>query len=158
MCRLIVLALVGLAFGAAPAASQDPIEAELDAFWVTVVSSVENWDVDAQVATYHPDAISVRGDEASYGTRLITDGFAEVRDSGSGSIDATFAVRFSSRVHDQATAHEVGIYRFQAAGEEPFYGGLESYLVKKDGRWLILVEILRREGLSQADWDALGEG
>ncbi|MEX0599219.1 MAG: hypothetical protein WD205_01170 [Rhodothermales bacterium] len=158
MSRLISFALIGLAFGAPPAASQDPIEAELDAFWATVVSSVENWDIDAQVATYHPDAISVRGDESSYGTRLIADGFAEVRDSASVSIDATFAVRFSLRVHDQTTAHEVGIYRFHAEGQEPFYGGIESYLVKKDGRWLILVEIMRREGLSQAAWDALGEG
>lgn len=156
--RLMSLALSGLALGALPAVAQDPIEAELDAFWEAVVNSVENWNIDAQEATYHPDAISVTDHEASYRTRLMVDVFAEVRDSASVPPEATLAFRFSSRVHDETTAHEVGIYRFQRAGEEPFYGGVDSYLVKKDGRWLILLEIMRREGLAQAEWDALGEG
>jgi hypothetical protein len=158
MSRIVSLGLIGLALVAAPSAAQDPIEAELDAFWEVVVSSVENWDIDAQEATYHPDAISVTDHEASYRTRRIADLFAEARDAASVPPDATLAFRFSSRVHDEATAHEVGVYRFHQAGEEPFYGGVDSYLVKKDGRWLILLEIMRREGLAQAEWDALGEG
>ena len=158
MTRFASLALLSLAFGAPPAASQDPIEAELDAFWATVVASVEDWDIDAQEATYHPDAFSLRDHEGSYRTRLMTDAFAEARASASGPPDATLAFRFSSRVHDETTAHEVGLYRFHQAGAEPFYGGVDSYLVKKDGRWLILVEIMRREGLAQAEWDALGAG
>jgi hypothetical protein len=158
MSRIVSLGLIGLALVAAPSAAQDPIEAELDAFWEVVVSSVENWDIDAQKATYHPDAISVTDHEASYRTRRIADLFAEARDATSVPPDATVAFRFSSRVHDEATAHEVGVYRFHQAGEEPFYGGVDSYLVKKDGRWLILLEIMRREGLAQAEWDELGEG
>jgi len=158
MSRLASLALMGLTLVASAAAAQDPIEAELDAFWMGVVSSVENWDIDAQEATYHPDAISVMDHEASYRTRLIADVFAEARDSASVPPDATLAFRFSSRVHDETTAHEVGMYRFHQAGQEPFYGGVNSYLVKKNGRWLILLEIMRREGLEQAEWETLGGG
>ena len=158
MSRFVSLVLIAFAFGAPMAAAQDPIEAELDAFWSDVVSSVENWSVDAQKATYHPDAIYVSDHEESYRTRRMVDEFAEVGADDAAPPVATLAFRFSSRVHDALTAHEVGVFRFHEQGKEAFYGGVDSYLVKTDGRWLILVEIQRGGGLSQADWDALGEG
>jgi hypothetical protein len=102
------------------------------------------------------DAISVVGEGTSYGTRLISELFAEAANTSTTPANPRLAFRFSSRVHDRNTAHEIGLYRFSADGREPFYGGVDSYLVKKDGRWMILVEIQRREGLSEAEWDALG--
>lgn len=156
MGRITFFALLGLTFGVLGVSAQEgSIQAELDAFWSEVVLSVEDWDVSAQRATYHPDAIAVSGDSVSYQTRLMVDVFAEVAGTSETPSNPRLAFRFSSRVHDSKTAHEVGVYRFIADGREPFYGGLDSFLVRKDGQWLILVEIQRREGLSEAEWDAL---
>lgn len=38
--------------------------------------------------------------------------------------------------------------------QEYAYGLLDSYLVKKDGRWMILVEIQRWD-MTKSKWDAL---
>ena len=66
--------------------------------------------------------------------------------------------RFSSRVHDSTTAHELGMVRYTNTREgvlvEDAYGLVDSYLVKKDGRWMILVEIQRWD-MTKAEWDAL---
>lgn len=157
MSRITYLTLVGLAFGASGALAQErTIEAELDAFWADVVGSVENWDLNAQQATYHPDAVSVSGDEESYATRLMSDVFPEVENTSTPPSNPRLAFRFSSRIHDANTAHELGLYRYTADGREPFIGAVDSYLVRKDGRWMILLEIQRREGLSEAEWNALG--
>ncbi len=156
MGRVTFLSLVGLTFGVLGVSAQEgSIQAELDAFWSEVVLSVEDWDVSAQQATYHPDAIAVSGDSVSYRMRLMAEVYAEVAGTSKTPSNARLAFRFSSRVHDSNTAHEVGVYRFSADGQGRFYGGLDSYLVRKDGKWLILVEIQRREGLSEAEWDAL---
>jgi hypothetical protein len=155
--RFASLVLVGLGLGGGTVSAQESaVEVELDAFWAEVVRSVEEWSVEAQRATYHPDAISVSGDSGSYGTKLMSEAFDEAVGEGVAPSNPRLTFRFSSRVHDTSTAHEVGLYRFLADGQEPFYGGVDSYLVKKDGRWVILLEIQRREGLSEAEWDALG--
>ena len=160
MSRAAFLCFAAMAIGwARPAIAQDAtVRAELDAFWTEVVRSVVEWDVDAQKATYHPDAISVKGDSVSYATRLMTAVFAEVEPEARANSPKNpgLEFRWSSRVHDATTAHEVGLYRFSADGREVFYGGVDSYLVKKDGRWMIVVEIQRREGLSKSEWDSLG--
>ena len=154
-CFLLVLGSV--AVGARPAqAQEDPVQVELDEFWAGVVSSVVNWNLDAQKATYHPDAIAVFGDSASYETKLMTQAFAEVEASSSfPAIERGLEFRFSSRVHDANTAHEVGLYRFWSEEQEEFIGTVDSYLVKVDGRWMILVEIQRGHDISRAEWDAL---
>jgi hypothetical protein len=54
MGRFVCITLVGLTFGAAGASAQESsIPGELDAFWMEVVRSVEDWDLNAQRATYH---------------------------------------------------------------------------------------------------------
>ena len=160
MSRVACLGLVVIALGwARPAMAQDDaVQAELDAFWAEVVRTVVEWDFEGQQATYHPDAISVMGDSVSYTTRLMSAVFAEAESEARTNPPSNpgLAFRWSSRVHDETTAHEVGLYRFSADGREDFYGGAESYLVKKDGRWTIMVEIQRGEGVSKSEWDALG--
>ncbi|MEQ8331034.1 MAG: hypothetical protein RH859_11295 [Longimicrobiales bacterium] len=143
-----------------PATAQtESIVAELDAFWAGVVQSVVEWSIPAQKATYHPDAVGVYGTADSYTTSSIWAGFAK-READTSAAEApdrrrTLEFRFSSRVHDASTAHEVGLYHFWAEGGEHYYGTVDSYLVKKDGRWLILVEIQFEPPVTKADWDAL---
>lgn len=156
----IVAVLVSLLASAQPAAGQtDSVVAELDAFWATVSKSVTQWSVAAQKATYHPDAVGVYGTAASYSTRLVWADFAaRAADSATANNaprNPGLEFRFSSRVHDANTAHEVGLYHYWADGEEHYYGTVGSYLVKKDGQWLILVEIQFKPAVTKADWDAL---
>jgi len=133
--------------------------AELDAFWAGVVKSVVEWSLPAQKATYHPDAVGVYGTADSYTTSSIWAGFAK-REVDTSAVEAPnrrriLEFRFSLRVHDASTAHEIGLYHFWAEGGEHYYGTVDSYLVKKDGRWLILVEIQLEPPVTKADWDAL---
>jgi hypothetical protein len=143
-----------------PAIAQtESIVAELDAFWAGVVKSVVEWSLPAQKATYHPDAVGMYGTADSYTTSSIWAGFAK-READTSAVEALdrrriLEFRFSSRVHDASTAHEVGLYHFWAEGREHYYGTVDSYLVKKDGRWLILVEIQLEPPMTKADWDAL---
>lgn len=155
---LLGFAAITLAWARPAVAQDDSVRTELDAFWTEVVRSVVEWDVDAQKATYHPDAVSVTGDSISYSTRSMAAAFAEAAPEAVANPPRNpgLEFRWSSRVHDATTAHEVGLYHFSAEGRSDFYGGVESYLVKKDGRWMILVEIQRREGVSKSEWDALG--
>jgi hypothetical protein len=147
-----------------PAAAQtDSVAVELDAFWRGVERSVTEWSVAAQRATYHPDAIGVAGDAEEYRTSLIHADFAarqaDTAQMNTSPLNPGLEFRITSRVHDAVTSHEVGMYRFSAdtpAGRRVHYGAVDSYLVKKDGRWLILVEIQRREDLTEAEWQAAG--
>jgi len=153
------LAVCGLFVFWSPALSaQDgSTVSELDAFWKKVSSSVANWSLEAQRATYHPDAIAVSGDAKTYRTsllRLFYDSLAAVPSSNT-SPNLNVEFRFSSRVHDAHTAHEVGVYRVWSVGRADFFGAVDSYLVKKNGEWVILVEIQREQGLPRSAWDAL---
>jgi hypothetical protein len=144
-----------------PAIGQtDSVVAELDEFWAGVVKSVTQWSLAAQKATYHPDAVGVYGTVASYTTELIWAGYADLEADSTTTEDPQprriLEFRFSSRVHDASTAHEVGLYHYWDEGREHYYGTLDSYLVKKDGRWVILVEIQFEPGVTKAEWDAMG--
>lgn len=153
-------ALLGGLTAPGPATAQtESIVAELDVFWTGVVKSVVEWSLPAQKATYHPDAVGVYGTADSYTTGSVWSGFAK-REVDTSAVEAPnrrriLEFRFSLRVHDASTAHEVGLYHFWAEGGEHYYGPVDSYLVKKDGRWLILVEIQVKPPVTKADWDAL---
>ena len=153
---LLACVLVGVQQAMAQA---DSVTAELDAFWASVVRSVVDWSLPAQKATYHPDAIGVSGTAASYTTGSIWAEYAK-READSSAVEAPnrrriLEFRFSLRVHDASTAHEVGLYHFWAEGGEHYYGTVDSYLVKKDGQWRILVEIQFEPAVTKAAWDAL---
>ncbi len=159
--RLPWLVLV-LALTAPAAAQTDSIIAELDAFWAEVSRTVAEGDDVGVKATYHPDAVWVRGDPAQISAMPRSEeGSAGSARTRAGEQAPGVAFRFSSRLHDSTTAHEVGMVHFwNDVGDEPRrhnYGLLDSYLVKKDGRWMILVEI-QRWNLPEADWQALASG
>ena len=156
----VAVALLCVFAGTRTASGQtDSVVAELDAFWADVVNSVTQWSTAAQKATYHPDAVGAYGTAASYTTRLVWAEFAaREADSASTANPARQRIlefRFSSRVHNANTAHEVGLYHFWAEGREHYYGRVDSYLVKRDGSWLILVEIQFEPAVTKAEWDAM---
>ncbi len=145
--------------------ASDPIETELDAFWNEVSRSVAQGDDESMGALFHPDGVHVGGTPDSYRTRLFSDnddqlaaGNAETR---SGGRRTGIEYRFSSRIHSETAAHEVGLYHYWVTrGAEPrldSYGVVDAYLVKRDGRWMFLISI-QRVLSTEEDWEALRSG
>ena len=159
---LAVLASGLLALPAGADQAADPVLTELDAYWAEVSRTVAEGDFEGMRATYHPDAIWVTGDANSYRTVLMTEPLKQVAiDTAAtreGVMRPNVEFRFSERVHDADTAREVGIshYWVTRTGQprQDVYGHFDTYLVKKSGRWMALVEIQRGDA-TKADWDAL---
>lgn len=67
--------------------------------------------------------------------------------------------RFSQRIGDETTAHETGIFYFtshDSTGKliSEGYTHLEALLVKRDGKWLCLMEYQKAKA-SKEEWEAL---
>jgi uncharacterized protein (TIGR02246 family) len=151
-----------MAAGTLAAAAESPPLAELDAFWNELSRSVKAGDFEACVACYHPDGVLVS--ETKKRSEPITSALArwkqEFADTQDGAMTAEVVTRFTRRLGDATTAHETGIFRYtsQKTGEEPKtdYVPFESLLVKRDGRWLMLMEY-QKAHVTKADWDALAQ-
>lgn len=159
MLRTTLLALLLLLVPAAIA--QDTI-AELDAYWTEVARTVQEGDFEGYAATYHPDAVLVFA--GSNATMPIADGLAVWKSgfdaTANGTQKASVSFRFSRRLNSATTAHEVGIFHYQADGPDGVTDAKVHFtglLVKKDGRWLMLMEDQEQEA-TQAEWDALKPG
>lgn len=161
--RVILLSLPVLAVASPAAGQSDPVIAELDAFWAEVARTVSAGDAEGMRELYHPDGIYVFGSRESYLTQAqssaLDDANADLQATREGRRAQGIEFRLTSRVHDESTAHEVGLYHFWVTpqGEErsDHYGVVDSYLTKVGGRWMILVEIQTGES-SKAEWDAGG--
>lgn len=156
--RPIRAALLGLLLSV-PAAAAAQTTAELDAFWAGMSRAVETGDFDGYRALYHPDAVLVSETaEASYPIARAfaswEEGFTDTRE---GRARAGVSFRFTRRLHDATTAHETGMFRyvFQPEGEAETVALLhfQGLLVKKDGRWLLMMEF-QQQPATEAEWEA----
>jgi ketosteroid isomerase-like protein len=146
-----------------PAAIHAQTEAELDAYWATVSRTVAEGDFAGYAALYHVDAVLVS--EASRNSSSIRQaldgwkqGFADTRE---GRMSAGVEFRLTQRLHDAATAHETGIFRYFSktpTGQESVamihFRGL---LVKKAGVWLMMMEY-QGAPATDAEWAAAAMG
>ena len=133
---------------------------ELNAYWGEVSRSVHEGDFEGYRATCHPDGVLVSGTKnTSY---LLADALKKWNpnflNTKTGKVKASVEFRFSQRRGDAATAHETGMFRYaesDAEGTEKFsYINLIALLVKKEGKWLILMENQESEGTIE-DWNKL---
>lgn len=155
---MLVAALV--VAGASPVSAADPRLAEIDAFWAEVARAVHEGDFEAYAACCHPDGVLVS--EAKGRTEPFAAALArwkpEFADTRAGSMTAEVEMRFTRRLGDATTAHEVGIFRYtsRSDGQAPrtAHVPFEALLVKRDGRWLMLMEY-QKAHVTQAEWDAL---
>jgi ketosteroid isomerase-like protein len=139
----LTLALAGLMAAAALAggASSDAIDA---AVWQVISETVATGDIDGMAATYHPDAVLV----SAKGTVAVADQLAiwgeGMRNNRREGRTARVDFRFESRQDDEATAFERGLFRYAETNsdgvEEAVFVPFEALLVKKDGRWLMVME------------------
>ena len=154
-------AIVLFALAPAPAGAQ--VTAELDALWARVVESVRTGDPELYLSTYHPDAIFVsarRGitRKVSADVEANADAWADTRE---GRTQRDLEFRFTERLHEEASAHEVGIFRYSSTESDGSTRVVlihfEAALVKKDGRWLQLLEYQKSDA-TQGEWEAAGSG
>ena len=136
------------------------VTAELDAFWAEVSRTVESGDFESYSATYHPDAVVIFGETTQPISAALAGWEAGFEDTRTGLVEAFVEFRFSERRNDETTAHETGIFRYEALspaddGAAQFIH-FEALLVKKDG-WKMMMEF-QRGPASEGEWAALESG
>jgi ketosteroid isomerase-like protein len=157
--HLLGLGILALAWLPAPGLAQDPT-AELDAFWAEVSRTVAEGDFEGYAAAYHEDAILVSGIAGtSYPISQALAGWRQgFLDTRAGTMEASVEFRFTQRLSDETTAHETGIFHYQAVDAEGNPTGqfihFEALLIRKDG-WKIMMEY-QKSVATQEEWNAAG--
>ena len=159
--RLLIALFATLSLSlSAPADGEAERVSELDAYWAEVSRTVKEGDFAGYAATCHPEAVLVSGNKKlSYPlAQALARWKKEFDDTKSGVRESNVVFRFSQRLGDATTAHETGIFRYsfrQGDGELAHeYVHLEALLVKRDGRWKILMEH-QKAPATEAEWKAL---
>ena len=133
---------------------------ELDAYWAEVSRAVKEGDFEAYKATCHPDAVLVSGSKKeSYPlAKALVRWKKEFDDTKSGDRKSSAKFRFSSRYSDETTAHETGMLLYEFSTKDGKKGNeyvfLEALLLKRDGKWLIMMEYQKAAGTVE-DWNKL---
>jgi hypothetical protein len=156
--------LIRLGFAASillvPITAEAQIVAELDAYWAALSRTVAEGDFEGYGAAFHPDGVLVSmnsGTSQLNSTFMVgaEPEFAANREEGA---SASVEFRFTQRLHDEVTAHETGIFRYAntpsgGTGRVAFVH-FDALLVKKNGKWLMLMEY-QRQRTTQQEWDDL---
>jgi hypothetical protein len=156
------IAGVALALGAEPglAANDKVRRAELDAYWAEVSRAVSEGDFEGYRATCHEEGVLVSGSRMN--SQPLSAALARWKKdfdaTKAGKINANVEFRFSQRFGDDTTAHETGIFRYSmvdAVGKSTDdYIHFEGLLVKKNGKWKILMEYQKSKATLE-EWKAL---
>ena len=143
-------------------AGENPRLAELNAYWAEVSRAVGAGDFEGYAATCHPEGVLVSGaKKASYPlSEALVKWKPGIDDTKAGKIKASVEFRFSQRLGDDTTAHETGIFLYSSTDAEgkrtDEYINFEGLLVKRDGKWQILMEYQKSKATA-AEWEALGK-
>jgi len=158
----IVITLMAFVFGAeSELAADDKVRlGELDAYWAEVSRAVREGDFEGYKATCHEEGVLVSGSRRN--SQPLSEALArwkqEFAATKSGRIKANVKFKFSQRFGDSTTAHETGIFRYSTVDSEgegqDEYIHFEGLLVKKNGKWTILMEYQKSKATLQ-EWKAL---
>ena len=133
---------------------------ELDAYWAEVSRAVKTGDFKAYKATCHPDGVLVSGSKKT--SYPLADALKrwkkEFDDTKAGTRKSSASFRFDQRFNDATTAYESGILLYEYSTNEGNSGKeyvfLKALLLKRDGRWQIMMEH-QIPGATNQDWDKL---
>lgn len=133
---------------------------QLDAYWADVSKAVGSGDFAAYKATCHPEGVLVSGSKKT--SQPLADALKrwkrEFDATKNGEMKASVQFKFSQRFGDATTAHEAGMFLYSATGadgkETREYIHFEALLVKREGRWQILMEYQKSKG-TRAEFEAL---
>ncbi len=133
---------------------------QLDAYWAEVSRSVGAGDFAAYEATCHPEGVLVSGAKKTSSplAEALKRWKKDFDATKSGELKASVEFKFSQRLGDATTAHETGMFLYTAIGSEGKemhdYIHFEALLLKRDGRWKIVMEYQKSKG-TRAEFDAL---
>ena len=136
----------------------DKILDEIDIAWGKIKNTISSGDFRSFKSSYHRDAVLVNGiSNKCYPIRKAFDGWKQgFMDTKAGVLDANLELKFSRRVFDSSTAHEIGIFHYYTINKEgkktDSYVHFESLWIKKQNKWFILMEnqISRKD---KEEWD-----
>lgn len=132
-----------------------------DDLFRTVIKSVIDNDFALMATTYHPDAVLVSPKKTTPITAALKRWQIEGNKLHAQGGRATLNFRFKKRIVNESTAFDVGIYRYSMidkSGKEKVYYSQVSYLhVKKDNKWLTMMEhqtanATEEQWLALANW------
>lgn len=163
MKPILVLALAFLfpfCLLADEAATESARLKQLNEYWAEVSGAVGAGDFAAYEATCHPEGVLVSGSKKTSSplADVLKRWKKEFDATKSGGMKASVTFKFSQRLGDATTAHETGMFLYSSTGadgrETQEYIHFEGLLVKRDGRWKILMEYQKSKG-TRAEFDAL---
>ena len=141
-------------------AQEENLALELDAAWKKLKENISACDFDSFKSVYHQDAIMVNGiSKKTYPIKQAFEGWEQgFDDTKSGIIRANLDVQFSHRLYDKSSAHEIGIFHNSTVNKyekrNDSYIHFESLWVKKDNKWLIMMEYQISRS-NKEEWDEL---
>ena len=115
-----------------------------DVLYRTLIASVENADFALMASAYHPDAVLVSPLKTTpiqlALIRWEKEGLAHKEKGGT----ATLNFRFAKRTINTVASFEVGVYRYstidKSGKETVYFAHFEDLHVKKDNKWLTIME------------------
>ena len=158
MTKLFVTVVILLT--TALSANDSNIKLEIDAFWQVLDKTVMEGDAAGYRALHHDDAVIVfkeTGESFSIDDMMIrwSPGFQATAE---GKVKAYVESRYQQRIISEGTAWETGIFHYweiSAEGEESHsYIWFDNLMVKKNGKWLITMELQDRDATIE-EWNAL---
>ncbi len=149
--------LICLSVGSAFADGTTSREIDRDVWSVISLTVVES-DIKGMAATYHPDAVLVGDSGAVPIAEQLAKWGRDMEEAKNDGSSASVSFRFTSRQDDRTTAFETGMFKYTvtaaSGAETSYYVPFEQLLVKKGGKWLILME-RQLEAADEAAWAAL---
>ncbi|RDB07412.1 nuclear transport factor 2 family protein [Runella aurantiaca] len=138
--------------------------AEIDkSYWKEISRTVKEGDFEGYKATCHPNAVLVTTTGKNKQSYPMTEALARWKqgftNTKQGKQMDNVSFRFSQRIGGETTAHETGIFYFTSHDSTgkliaESYTHLEALLVKRDGKWLCLMEYQKAKA-TREEWDAL---
>jgi tetratricopeptide (TPR) repeat protein len=138
--------------------------AEIDkSYWSQISRTVKEGDFEGYKATCHENAVLVTTTGKNKQSYPMTAALARWKqgflDTKQGKQLDNVSFRFSQRIGDETTAHETGIFYFTSHDSTgkliaESYTHLEALLVKRDGKWVCLMEYQISKATKE-EWDAL---
>tara|TARA_B100000945_G_scaffold144845_1_gene115977 strand:+ start:38 stop:511 length:474 start_codon:yes stop_codon:yes gene_type:complete len=153
---IFVFCIVFVSFGY----SNDNVISDIDKTWDKMKISISSGDFRSFKTYYHRDAVFVNGiSNKSYPIKnaFVTwkQGFLDTK---KGLIDANLELKFSRRIFDSSTAHEVGIFHYYTIDKDgkqtDAYVHFESLWIKKHSRWVMMMEN-QISRTNKEEWDSI---
>ena len=126
--------------------AEDSVLGEIDRAWDKIKATITKGDFRSFKSNYHRDAILVNGiSKKCYPIKTAFDGWKQgFDDTKEGSMDANLELKFSQRIFDRSTAHEIGIFHYYTIDKKGVqtdtYVHFESLWIKKQHKWFMLME------------------